>query len=1079
MVVGDRAAAVAGVLAPSRRADPAHPLGDRARPPLAEEADRLGAPLTRDAPTPTSDGGSRRRARRRDGGCRSAARRTRRARRTPWRARPGDRKLAVLITQLKALLAEGYHPIVFCRYIPTAEYLAEHLDGKLGRKAVIRAVTGTLVAAAAPGSGSRSWPRLAGRRSGGAPGAGRHRLPVGGGEPAAPLRRGRPLRPGVEPDPPRPARGPRRPLRPAARRGPGRHLYGKDNVIDGRVLEVLIKKHRQIRKDLGISVSVPEAAATGVTDAIVEWLLDCARAPRSRARLFDLDELDLGPQQLTLDDEWNSAAERETGLPLPLRAARHPPGGGGPRGRGDPRHARPAERGARVRRAGADRARWRGRGGERRGTSPRTCPAHPSVCATPWRRRSAARSSSRAAGSVPRLPRRWPAARSRWCAPTRSSPRSPGYVLDAALDDKAPGPRPARRCGVIRTAAVTVRTTLLLVRYRFHLTLPSRTGERQLVAEDARLLAFTRVSADARVAARRTGAGPARRSPPTPTPTPDFARAHHANASSTGLETAAEHLDGLRRGACRRAARLAPPGPQRLRRDRARRAGRRPATRRRPRRLRLPAGLGRGRLMSAISRTQVFSAVHTVGGLLPADMLVRARRGQGRGRQRARRLPACRRPLGAGRGRAALGLPAVGVDASCASSCRGRPEAATRRPTPPGVAIREWLLPLFAELGFGALTALGTGGIEADDDRKTFPVSHRWNHVPVHLSCVAAPLDKRAGGAVHAAQSLLQECLNRTEAHLWAIVSNGRSCGCCATPAPWPPPPTSSSTLKRSSTASCSASSCCSTGCCTSRRFAVAEGAAPSACWLETWRSEAITSGARALDQLRDGRAEGDHHARHRIPAPPRQRPRCARTSTSTALHAALLRLVYRLLFVFVAEDRDVLHDPDASEQARQRYAAYFSTARLRAHALRRRGTAHADLYQALPIVLDALGDEHGRPELGLPGLGGIFDADASRRAARMACRWPTSTSWPRSGTSRGCATPDRAAGAAVDYRHLDAEELGSIYESLLELVPRHSAVDRSSSWSTAAGNARKTTGSYYTPIVADRAAARLRASTR
>ncbi|MDN5749619.1 MAG: helicase, partial [Pseudonocardia sp.] len=34
-------------------------------------------------------------------------------------------------------------------------------------------------------------------------------------------------------------------------------------------------------------------------------------------------------------------------------------------------------------------------------------------------------------------------------------------------------------------------TTLLLVRYRFHLTLPSRVGERQLVAEDARLLAFT------------------------------------------------------------------------------------------------------------------------------------------------------------------------------------------------------------------------------------------------------------------------------------------------------------------------------------------------------------------------------------------------------------------------------------------------------------------------------------------------------------------------------------------------------------------------------------------------------------
>ena len=65
------------------------------------------------------------------------------------------------------------------------------------------------------------------------------------------------------------------------------------------------------------------------------------------------------------------------------------------------------------------------------------------------------------------------------------------YVLDAALDPQmAAELRPARRCGVVRTHAVDVRTTLLLVRYRFHLTLPSRTGDRTLVAEDARLVAY-------------------------------------------------------------------------------------------------------------------------------------------------------------------------------------------------------------------------------------------------------------------------------------------------------------------------------------------------------------------------------------------------------------------------------------------------------------------------------------------------------------------------------------------------------------------------------------------------------------
>ncbi|MFD5653015.1 hypothetical protein [Streptomyces sp. NPDC127039] len=64
------------------------------------------------------------------------------------------------------------------------------------------------------------------------------------------------------------------------------------------------------------------------------------------------------------------------------------------------------------------------------------------------------------------------------------------HVLNSALDTEADGARPARRCGVVTTDAVSTSTTLLLVRYRFHLTLPSRSGEKQHVAEDARLLAF-------------------------------------------------------------------------------------------------------------------------------------------------------------------------------------------------------------------------------------------------------------------------------------------------------------------------------------------------------------------------------------------------------------------------------------------------------------------------------------------------------------------------------------------------------------------------------------------------------------
>ena len=467
--------------------------------------------------------------------------------------------------------------------------------------------------------------------------------------------------------------------------------------------------------------------------------------------------------------------------------------------------------------------------------------------------------------------------------------------------------------------------------------------------------------------------------------------------------------------------------------------------------------------MSAVTRNQVFTAVHTVGGLLPADMLVRISEGKD--------VP--------GSKPADYGLP---------SSRSVRDEAersweylkplwrdlrkhlpedrATGLPAtdPTGRAEADWMAPLWRELGFGPLTQVGPGGITADSDgEKKFPVSHRWRHALIHQTAWNADLDKRPGGAgTVPPQSMLQECLNRTEAHLWGVLTNGRQVR-----------------LLRDSSALATASyvefdlESIFDGELFSEfvllyrvlhvsRFEVAEDAAPSACRLEKWRTEAIASGTRALDQLRKGvqdaiTALGTGFLRHPENTALREdvRPK--------ALQAALLRLVYRLLFVFVAEDRDALLSPKADPQARERYEAYFSSARLRAHARKRRGTAHGDLYEALRIVLDALGDEAGRPELGLPGLGGLFndtDADAPLRGLKLSNEALLTAVRHLSQVRDGSSGRWRA----IDYRHLDAEELGSVYESLLELEPKHSTADRTFTLVEVAGNARKTTGSYYTP---------------
>ncbi len=72
-----------------------------------------------------------------------------------------------------------------------------------------------------------------------------------------------------------------------------------------------------------------------------------------------------------------------------------------------------------------------------------------------------------------------------------------------------------------------------------------------------------------------------------------------------------------------------------------------------------------------------------------------------------------------------------------------------------------WLLPLFSELGYGRLTL--TPAIELDD--RSYPVSHCWNHTPLHLVSYKIGLDERPRGKSGTLRtspySLVQEVVNR------------------------------------------------------------------------------------------------------------------------------------------------------------------------------------------------------------------------------------------------------------------------------------------------------------------------------
>ncbi len=246
----------------------------------------------------------------------------------------------------------------------------------------------------------------------------------------------------------------------------------------------------------------------------------------------------------------------------------------------------------------------------------------------------------------------------------------------------------------------------------------------------------------------------------------------------------------------------------------------------------------------------------------------------------------------------------------------------------------------------------------------------------------------------------------------------------------------------------------------------------PTECIWEKWRAAGQEEGTRVRDGLRLGVTDallilGEGFVQH--PANDALRSALHNGELSKdAYFQQLLRLIYRLIFVFSVEERGLLHPKDDSKEAlaaRRAYAEGYAVASLRDLCLKRRArNRFDDHWQALRIVFKGLSD--GEPRLALPALGGLFatsqcpalDAasldNAHLLAAMQNLRWAS---------HKGVLAP-------VDYRNMGPEELGSVYESLLELVPeidlparKFGFVGLTSEGSTA-GNARKLSGSYYTP---------------
>ncbi|MBT9258204.1 MAG: N-6 DNA methylase [Clostridiales bacterium] len=371
----------------------------------------------------------------------------------------------------------------------------------------------------------------------------------------------------------------------------------------------------------------------------------------------------------------------------------------------------------------------------------------------------------------------------------------------------------------------------------------------------------------------------------------------------------------------------------------------------------------------------------------------------------------------------------------------------------------QWAVPLLSLLGYELIYTPRAAEVEG----KTYAISHRAGQgegaPPVHIVGCRQPLDRRSetGRPRLAPHSLVQEYLNRSDC-LWGIVTNGFVLRLLRQTERLSRPTYIEFDL-REMFGGKNFSYFSLFYRLAHRSRLPQEGA--ERCWLERYYQETIEQGNRVRDRLRDGvekaitilgRAFLEHPANDSL----REKVRTGQLAAAD-YYQELLRLIYRMLFLLVAEERELL-------TANPVYRQHYSISRLRDLCENRRAwNHHTDLWEAAKVTFRLLSDENLGVKLVLPPLNGpLFDPQGTKDLNELALtnRAFLEAFWYLSMYQEN----ERAPWRRVNYAALDVEELGSVYESLLDYHPDLKVSGSEVAFSLLSGTERKSTGSYYTP---------------
>jgi hypothetical protein len=405
-----------------------------------------------------------------------------------------------------------------------------------------------------------------------------------------------------------------------------------------------------------------------------------------------------------------------------------------------------------------------------------------------------------------------------------------------------------------------------------------------------------------------------------------------------------------------------------------------------------------------------------------------------------------------------------------ARTARGQVSATT-------ITRETWVLPLLEELGF----TLAFQRAAATAGGGTFMISHRLGldpeAPPVHVVSCEQELDRR-GDAVRSPHALVQDFLNRSDV-LWGIVTNGMKLRLLRNTVRFSKPSYIEFDLEAIFKGNLYSEFVLFYRLTHATRLPRSAGDAHES-WLEMYYRQGIDQGGRVRERLRDGVQQALEILGTGLLAHPESGSLRAkfenRRLTKIGYYRQLLRLIYRLLFLMVAEERRLLFVRNSENADRQAiYDRWYSIERLRKrsdnHFL---DDGHSDLWEGLKHTFFLFEDTNSASQLGLTALDGelfgrfatadLIDTDREvgpklRNDRLLLAIWHLSTFEDADGRRRRGAIRRR-----VNFGGLDVEELGSVYESLLDYYPDLTIDGERSKFELIAGTERKSTGSYYTP---------------